>query len=151
MESLVIADSMEARDAHLGLFKLKRDAYGVFSGSEPVRLLKEGVKSGVFSLHVSAGWQWVVRIAVWKDAPLKGDILLMLTDAGLTRDEVSPFTEADPEDIFPTLYYGRRFDVLRRICRKAKDNIEKNLRCFVQRADVHLINRDITQIVASSL
>lgn len=150
-ETLVIADSMEAMDAHQGLFKLRGDVYKVFPNGEPVRLMNEGIDRGVFHLHISAGWSWVVRMAVWKDAPLKGDILLMLTDAGLKRDEVSPFAEAAPEDIFPSLYYGRRFDVLRRLCRKARENIEKHLRGIVHRADVHLVNRDINQIVASSL
>jgi len=57
----------------------------------------------------------------------------------------------DTINLFPWLYYGKRFDVLRKICFAAKTNAERHVRNREMRVHCHLSSADTNRIVASSL
>ena len=93
----------------------------------------------------------MVMLALGKTKPHMGDMFLLLRRAGIKAEELVPFRESELGDIFPWLYYGRRFDVLRRICQAAKVNAERYLRNNNARVHCHLVVEDIPAIIASSL
>ncbi|HXX57781.1 MAG TPA: hypothetical protein VEI96_07245 [Thermodesulfovibrionales bacterium] len=110
-----------------------------------------GLSQEVERLHIVATWPDVIRLAAWKTEPKMGDLLVLLKSVGLRADELLPFANADTGDLFPWLYYGKRFDTLRRLCRIAKKNAEDHVRKKDVRVYCHLISEDVHRIVASSL
>ncbi len=150
-EIMVLADSKASITAHRELFRFSEGVYMLFDGKEVIDELNRIQNGRIRSLHVSGGWGWLLSLALWKQDMRWGDIMLLLGNAGMEREELMPFRNGPPEDIFPALYYGKRFDVLRRLCRRARKNLEEKPLMTPVRADFHLVEPDLSQIVASSL
>jgi len=149
MTEWVFASSPASKDAHRNLYHFSESSY-IVTGKDLMESIT-GFERDFCRLHIASPWINMVMLAIGKAKPLKGDILLLLRRAGITAEELAPFREAEPDDIFPWLFYGRRFDVLRRICQAAKANAEKSLKDKDARVHCHLVVEDTTEIIASSL
>jgi len=79
------------------------------------------------------------------------DAIYVLKSAGMSYSELSPFKDGLPEDIFPVLYYGKNFDMLRKVCNIAKRMAESRLKSKFSRIDCHLVSDESNRIIASSL
>lgn len=89
---------------------------------------------------------------MWKTAkPAVGDIFTLLRNEGISSEELQQFKASDINDLFPWLYYGKRFDILRRLCHIAKRKVEGNFKKYSIAVECHIIAEDIKKIVASSL
>jgi hypothetical protein len=149
MRETVLASSESSRDAHRELYRFAEDAYIVVSGSLLDTITAFNGDSD--RLHISSDWSDAVRLAVWKTDPGIGDALFLLRNMGISSEELLPYRRAEVSDLFPWLYYGKRFDVLRKICFAAKTNAERHVRNREMRVHCHLSSADTNRIVASSL
>jgi hypothetical protein len=110
------------------------------------------VSTGPSRIHIVMGWENILRVSSWKsERPAAGDAFLVLKNSGVSPHDLQPFKAADINDLFPWLYYGKRFDVLRKICHAAKKQIENHLKNHAIRVDGHLIADNSRLIIASSL
>lgn len=157
---VVICDSELSRQAHKELFHFKDDVYiiadnesGVFDAVVNIATTCNSAEEACLSrIHLVLGWENILKISAWKAAkPAPGDAFLVLKNAGVSSQELQPFKTADINDMFPWLYYGKRFDVLRKVCHAAKRQLEGHLKSHSIRVDSHLIADDTKRIVASSL
>ncbi|HET6513657.1 MAG TPA: hypothetical protein VFG09_00705 [Thermodesulfovibrionales bacterium] len=151
MESLerVIVSSEVSRRAHRELYHCAEEAYRMVNGD-----ILEAVKdfSGDFRrLHIASTWKDLLKLVSWTSDPRIGDLFLILKNIGVKTEELLPFRESDIGDIFPWLYYGKRFDALRKLCQIAKTNAERHLKNRDTRVYTHLVAEDLGNIVASSL
>ncbi len=146
---VVIVSNEASRDAHRALYHYGEDRY-VIIGDDLLECVVR-VAEGVSRVHLSVQWSDIVRIATWKVKPEKGDIFLLLRGAGIQGEELRPFGDPVGGDIFPWLYYGKKIDVLRKICRSAKASVESHIKNKETRVYCHLISEDTKSIVASSL
>lgn len=149
MTEWVFASSPESKDAHKKLYHFSESSY-VITGEDLMESIME-FRGGFTRLHIASTWNSMVKIAVWKTRPHIGDVFLLLRNAGINAEELALFRESEVGDIFPWLYYGKRFDVLRRICQTAKANTERYLKDKETRVHCHLVAEDTPQIIASSL
>lgn len=154
-----ICDSGASQHAHRDLYRFADDAYLVLTEhtdpfEEFSRLVlgcaRESKCSG-FRMHVVFHWRALLQVAAWKEPLTWPDIYLMLKDAGVEPAEMQPFRDGNPEDLFPWLYYGKRLDVLRRICLRAKRKLDDILSLHDIRTLCHLVADDPQCIIASSL
>lgn len=157
---VVLCDSELSRRAHKELYRFSDEVYviadtgfGVFDAV--TQLAGSCAETGgpcPSKIHIVLGWENILRVSSWKaERPGAGDAFLVLKAAGVTDRELQPFKAADINDLFPWLYYGKRFDVLRKVCHAAKHRMEGRLNNRSVRVDSHLIAEDTRKIVASSL
>lgn len=165
LHELVICDGAISKDAHQCLFHFEDDCYliaddesGVFNSvSTIVGALSIGKPlskpPGSFNkMHVSMSWENTLKLALWQEKkPGAGEVFSLLGNAGLSSRELQPFGKSDINDLFPWLYYGKRFDVLRKVCREVKRKMEERLKGSSMRVDCHIVAADTAGIVASSL
>lgn len=157
---LVICDGEGARAAHKELYKFNDDAYVVAGESDNVFDVITGAveafntyaAAALSRIHVVLGWENLLRVSSWKSArPDAGDAFIVLKNAGVSQPDLQPFKTADISDLFPWLYYGKRLEVLRKICHAGKKKLEGHLKNHAVRVDCHLIADAAGRIVASSL
>jgi hypothetical protein len=146
---IVLYENGSALRAHRELFTLPEDAYRPLS-EDTIACISAELGNAPDRLHIAAGWETIVRTALWKpNVPGIQEVLFLLDKAGAGRDELKPFSRSDLNDLFPWLYYGKKFDILRRICSMAKAKVEVTSRKFL--VYCHLVSEDAGKIVASSL
>jgi hypothetical protein len=103
-------------------------------------------------IHMVLGWENILRVSSWKSTrPAASDAFILLRNSGIGSYELQPFKTSDVNDLLPWLYYGKRLDILRRICHTAKKQLENHLQSRIIRVDSHLIADDTKRIIASSL
>lgn len=147
----VISENDICKEAHRQLFRFDEKIYTVTNGSVRDEI-EDRIKAGALRLHLTGTWPWMLKIALQKDdKPERGDVFYLLKLLGLNDEELQPFASADINDIFYSLYYGKRFDILRRLCHRAKKEVEKSVNNPSITIHCHLVAPEITQIVASSL
>lgn len=146
---VVLASNEESRDAHKALYHFAEELY-LIVGDDLLESIA-GVTEEMSRVHITVPWTDLISIATWKTGPSKADIFFLLTNSGVDGEELRPFKDSDAGDIFPWLYYGKRLNVLRKICRSAKTNVEKHLKNREARVYCHLVSEDTKSIVASSL
>ena len=157
---LVICDSESSRTAHKELFHFRDEVY-ILPGEQDnifdtllgmVNTFNASPATGPSKIHIVLGWENLLRVSSWKlRRPDAGDAFILLKNTGVGARELQPFKTADINDLFPWLYYGKRLDVLRKICHAAKRQMEGHLKNHTIRVDGHLIADDTKRIVASSL
>ena len=157
---LVICDSECSRTAHKELFHFSDEAY-ILTGEQDnvfdtilgiMNTFNAAPATGPSRIHIVLGWENILRVSSWKlTRPDVGDTFILLKNSGVGAQELQPFKTSDINDLFPWLYYGKRFDVLRKICHAAKKRIEGHLKNHTIRVDGHLIADDTKKIVASTL
>lgn len=156
---IVVCDSSASMTSHRDLYRLAEGAYITLPEQpEPFSALKglivgcaDDPKCAEFHMHVTLRWITLLHVVAWKETLSWTDIYLLLKDAGVAPDEMQPFRDSNPEDLFPWLYYGKRMDVLRRLCLRAKRRFDEFLSLHDVRVLCHLIADDPQRIVASSL
>lgn len=157
---LVICDSDLSQQAHKELFHFSDNVYLVTETYADVFDAISGIAASCNAapencpskIHIALMWENLLKVCSWKATkPLTGDVFTLLRNAGIKSEELQPFKTADINDIFPWLYYGKRFDILRKICHASKRQMEGHLKNHSIRVDCHLIAEDTKRIVASSL
>lgn len=146
---IVIVSNETSLRAHKDIFKFDEDSY-IAPGGDLLEFIA-AFEGSVNRLHIASTWIDFIKLVLWKPAPKKGDLFLLLRDMGIGPDELRPFRDSGMGDIFPWLYYGRRFDVLKKICLQAKTSAEKRMKNKDIRVHCHLVSEDTNRIVASSL
>jgi len=148
---IVIFEDEFSRESHKALFLLD-DACYRRNDNEIVNTILEAARSGLSKLHISAGWENILKIAVWSsDRPLIHEVLALIRKTGVKDEELGPFSHSDINDIFPWLYYSNRFDILRKVCNAAKSRIESKINSRKVLVYCHLVSEGTKKIVASSL
>ncbi len=160
LTEVVICDSGAAMQAHRELFRFSQNVYVPVheAGADAFSVLEKLVESCNASpsypsrIHVAAGWENILKVAVWKTGLCSvRDAFIVLKNAGVMDSELKPFASSQVGDIYPYLYYGKRLDVLKRICMMARRQIETHVKKGGVRADCHIIMEDAPRIIASSL
>lgn len=147
LQEIVIASNELTKKVHRELFRLG-DEYYILIDSYQGLIQRASRWENLERIHLALNWHDMMRFGTGRERPSKGDILVFLKKAGLSDREISPFRDPANE-ILAYLYYGKRFDILRRVCAETKRNSEKNLRGI--RVNCHLIYEEISSIIASSL
>ncbi len=148
---IVIFQDEISRKSHKALFSLD-DACYKQSCINIVDSVLEVAQSGLSKLHISAGWENILKIAVWTcDSPLIHDVISLVKKCGVKEEELMPFKHSDINDIFPWLYYSNRTDILRKICSAAKTRIESRIDSRKVLVYCHLVSEETEKIIASSL
>jgi hypothetical protein len=148
---IVIFQDEISRKSHKVLFSMNDSCYKRCC-KNIVDTVLEVAQSGLSKLHIIAGWENILRLAVWTcDRPLIHEVLSLIKKTGVKEDELTPFKNADINDLFPWLYYSNRFDILRRICSAAKTKIESKIDSRKVVVYCHLVSDETEKIVASSL
>lgn len=147
MEELVICQNDITRRVHSELFNLPDSSY-IVSYNLKTDLLKLSGR-GILKVHLALNWEGLLKIISWSDILSYGFIKNALSRAGLDERELKEMEGADPLSLFYWLYYGRNFQVLRKLCIHARSSAEEHVRGV--RFECHLISEEISRIVASTL
>ncbi len=151
LKEVVLYQGEAAKKSHQQLFSLHNSCY-LPAGESIVQSILSLDLQDVSKLHISAGWEAIIEVALWTlGRPMMSDVIFLLKRAGVSDDETAPFKSAEVGDIFPWLYYGNRFDVLRRICNTAKTRIDSKLERKKLLVYCHLSMEGSERIVASNL
>lgn len=145
----MLASNEASRDAHRELYHFTENRY-IIAG-EGILDSVLGVDADLKRLHISSPWNDIVRLATWKSEPRRSDIFLLLMNAGVVAGDLTLLRDSELPDIFPWLFYGKKLDVLRKICRNAKANAEMYIGIRGTRVYCHMISEDTKSIIASSL
>lgn len=148
---IVIFQDEISRKSHKVLFSLDDSCYKRCC-KNIVDTVLEVAQSGLSKLHIIAGWENILKLAVWTcDRPLLHEVIALIKKAGVKEEELKPFRNSDINDLFPWLYYSNRFDILRKICSAAKTKIESRIDSRKVLVYCHLVSDETEKIVASSL
>ncbi len=148
---IVLYRGESSRQSHKALFALADSCY-IPLGHDIIGDIFSAAGEGITKLHILAGWEEMLKVALWSSArPTHAEVFSLMKRASVDDAELAPFRDADINDIFPSLYYGKRFDILRKVCHAAKAKAEakiskKNLLVYC-----HLASEDVSRIVASNL
>jgi hypothetical protein len=97
-------------------------------------------------------WENLLRLCLWKsDGLLPGEVLKLLEDAGMHVDELDPLRNVSVGEMFRSIYYGKRFEILRRLCHFARKQTEDRLGDSKADFVCHVVAEETKRIVASSL
>jgi hypothetical protein len=163
LTEVVICDSGAAMQAHRELFRFSLNAYvplhesgddivDTFSALEKLVEACNALPLCPSRMHMAAGWENILKVAAWKsEISSVRDVFIVLKTAGVMDSELKPFAGSPVADLFPYLYYGKRLDVIKKICKLAGRQIESRIKKGVVRADCHLVMEDAPRIIASSL
>lgn len=149
IKEMVIASDEAAMNAHRDLYHFRDDAY-IIARDDLLELIMT-FSMDLDKLHIATTWIDTLRLVTWKAGPEIGDVFMLLREAGIKTEELLRFRDSDIADIFPYFYYGKRFDVFRRICFIAKRNSERHLRNRDLYVHCYLCSEDDRRIIASSL
>lgn len=148
---VVLVQHEISRQAHQELFSFDESRY-VESGNDIRESILALAAQSVDKMHIAADWEHLLMIALWTPArPVSFDVMSLLRKSGAGDAELAPFRTADINDLFPWLYYGKKFDILRRICNAAKTKVESRISGRHLQIICHLVSDETRRIVASSL
>jgi hypothetical protein len=151
VKEVVLYQGEAAKRSHQNLFSLD-DACYCPAGESMVAAILSADLENACKLHISAGWEAMLEVALWtRGRPQVHDVLGLLKKAGVGDGEIAPFKKSEVADLFPWLYYGKRLDVLRRVCNTAKTRIDSKLERKKLLVYCHLSMDDAGRIVASNL
>jgi len=140
-----------SKQAHRELFSFDESRY-VESGKDICESILALAAQSVDKMHIAADWEHLLMIALWTPArPVSFDVMSLLRRSGAGDAELAPFRTSDINDLFPWLYYGKKFDILRRICNAAKTKVESRISGKHLKVICHLVADETRRIVASSL
>ncbi|MFZ3122467.1 MAG: hypothetical protein WA104_03755 [Thermodesulfovibrionales bacterium] len=155
---LVICDSETASQAHKELFRSTDNKHIILDNAASIldslsHIINVYCSShSLQKIHLVMGWSNILQVSLWKTAkPAVGDIFTLLRNEGISSEELKMLKASAIDDIFPWLYYGKRFGVLRKICHIAKRKAEDSFKGHSITVDCHIIAEDTKKIVASSL
>lgn len=147
LHEIVFASNELTKDIHRELFRFPEECYILINHN-----LIKSISSycdKVERIHLAVNWQDMIRLGTGCEKPDKGSIFLLMKKVGLTDRELQHFNDPMTE-LLSYLYFGKRFDVLRRLCTVTKKGLEKNLKGLA-RFSCHLVYEDVSAIIASNL
>ena len=148
---VALVQNEAARRAHQELFSFDDSRY-VMCGGNIIESVSSLAAQGVDKMHVATDWEHLLRIALWSSSvPPLYEVLNLLKRLGVSDPELAPFRSSGINDLFPWLYYGKKFDTLRRLCNVAKAKAETGVETARPHVICHLVADDAMRIVASSL
>jgi|MudIll2142460700_1097286.scaffolds.fasta_scaffold119472_3 hypothetical protein len=148
---LVLVQHELSKKIHQELFSFDESRY-IMAGNDILESILALAGQGVDKMHIAADWKHLLMIALWMPSqPSVFDVMNLLKKYGASDDELAPFRTSDADDFFPWLYYGRKFDMLRKICNAAKAKAESRVSRKHMHIICHLVSEDTSRIVASSL
>jgi len=148
---IVVHHDETAKKAHQQLFSLPDSAYRPTRG-KITDAIAAAARDNIIKLHIAADWETILAIALWSSVrPSSHDVHTLLRKLGVPGDELAPFAKADIGDLFPWLYYGKKFDLLRKICNSAKARTESMIEKKKVLVYCHMVSPDPQAIIASSL
>ena len=158
LTEIVIYDSESALQAHRELFRFSNRSYISTANTDNafplvVTLVNtcNASESCPTRIHLAVGWENMLRVAAWMtDFGSVKDTFIVLKNAGVTESVLIPFAASPVGDLFPYLYYGKKLDVLKKICVIARKQVESHVKKSPVRVDCHIIT-DSPHVVASSL
>jgi hypothetical protein len=150
LSEVVLYQEETAKECHKNLFALDDSCY-FSAGSQIIASVISICQKSLRKLHIAAGWEAILRVALWTENPTVHDVFFLIKKCGVPDEEMGLFRRSEIHDIFPWLYYGRRVDVLRKICNAAKAKAESKIDMKNLRVYCHLVSGETKKIVASSL
>lgn len=148
---LVLAQHAGSKRVHQELFLFDDSRY-IVAGNDILASILSLAEQGVDKMHIAADWEHLLMVALWIPSyPPVFDVLNLLRKHGVSDDELAPFGASDINDLFPWLYYGSKFDVLRKICNAAKAKAESRASRKHMHIVCHLVSEETSRIAASSL
>lgn len=148
---VVLSVNELAAKAHKELYSFA-DRHYIMSGADLLASILSAAEKGADRLHIAVDWDNLLRIALWSSAkPPLFDVLSLLKRSGAAETELQPFRKSEISDLLPWLYYGRKFDVLRRLCLAARTKAEAKANRKGLHIYCHLVSDESGCIVASSL
>lgn len=153
VQEIVIASNERTKNIHKELFHFPEECYILINGNPVINYEPSTISRQLYEnaerVHLALNWADMMRFGTWREKPATGDILILLKKVGLSEKELQPFKDSI-YDILAYLYYGKRFDVLRRLCSVIKKNLERDMKALA-RINCHLIYEETGSIIASSL
>ncbi|HAM50947.1 MAG TPA: hypothetical protein DCP92_09765 [Nitrospiraceae bacterium] len=149
MKEGILASNEQSRNVHRGLYHYAEGAYIIVDGGIINSI--DTLTKDINRLHIAATWRDLISLSVWKEDPKTGDLFVLLKKIGIRTEELLLFKDSDIGDLLPWLYYGKRFEVLRKICRTATVNVENHMSRNDIRVCCHLTSEEPHCIIASSL
>ena len=151
MREVVLAHDELSAHAHKELYDFEDSCY-IMTGNDLLALIRSFAEKGADRLHIATDWENLLRIALWSPAkPSLFDVISLLKKSGAAEVELQPFMRAEINDLLPWLYYGRKVDILRRICIAAKTRAEGKVNRKGLHIFCHLVSDESRRIIASSL
>ncbi len=144
---VVIAEDEKAKRAHQELFRWPDEMYRVLGGVDLEYL--SSLNGTADRVHITGSWQFLLKVGLWSRDVAPGQMSLLLKKLGMPDEEIRPFLKAPLDDLFYTLYYGKRFEVLRKLCHYIRRSLQDRLGGLP--VDCHMVVPGRAQIVASSL
>lgn len=115
-------------------------------------ILNSALYSHPSNIHLVLEWQHLMQVSLWNfNSISKNDIINLMSNAGLSIDEIRNIKHLCVHDIFAYLLHGARFDIFRRICHFAKRQIKCRLNDNSIQIICHLASPETKRIIASSL
>jgi len=149
-EVVISLNELSAR-AHQELYSFEDSCY-IMIGSDLFASILSVAENCADRLHIATDWENLLRIALWSsEKPLLFDVISLLKKSGAAEAELQPFMRSEICDLLPWLYYGRKFDILRRICIAAKARAEGKVNRKGLHIYCHLVSDESRRIIASSL
>ncbi len=150
LSEVVLYQGEIAKECHKNLFALDDSCY-FSAGSELIASVTSVCQNSLRKLHIAAGWEGILKVSSWTENLAVHDVLSLMKRCGVQDEELGLFRRSEINDIFPWLYYGKRVDVLRKICNAAKMKAESKIDMKKLRVYCHLVSGETKKIVASSL
>ena len=148
---MVLVQQEVSRKVHQELFSFD-DSHYFDAGNDILGSILSLAEQDVDKMHIAADWEHLIMIALWVPfQPPIFEVINLLKKHGSSHDELVPFMTSDINDLFPWLYYGNKFDMLRKICNAAKAKAESRISRKHMHIICHLVSDESAKIVASSL
>ena len=149
LTDVALVSDESSKIAHKELYHFHEDSYRIVR--DDLLETVTAFEGQISRLHICSNWNGIVRLATWRSKASMGDVFFLLRNMGIGLEELLPFRDSDISDLFPWLYYGKRLDILRKMCRAAKTNAERHMKNRDARVHCHLSSGETDRIVASSL
>lgn len=175
-QDIVICDSVMALQAHQGLFSLKKDSYIILplKNIDSLPLLNGDNKTDesafltdvlkifhllsllpsarLLNMHFVVAWEHMLDIIFWaKHITDEKDVFNLIPFANLDGGESLEINHFNSHLIFDYLLSNKRFDIFRRVCHCAREQVMNRLENKSIHVVIHLFSPVTKTIVASSL
>lgn len=170
---IVLFDSDLSKLAHKELFNFRDDIYIhlLSNGAElldeiiengnqnafykalkkPLTILNSSIYSRFSTMHLVLEWEHMLQVSMWNFDSNPIEIINLLSNAGLSLDEIGNIKTLSVQGMFVYLLHKSRFDIFRRICHLAKIQFKSRLSDQSIQIICHLASPETRRIVASSL
>ncbi|MCX8030212.1 MAG: hypothetical protein N3A59_01355 [Thermodesulfovibrionales bacterium] len=154
--NLVLIDTEIAKKAHKELFSFTDESYldlDKESLLDNIERLFESLnnysKLPTVNLHLVLNWLNLLKVSSWNSEVSSSDHLkVIFTSIDELGDD---FNYENLDEAFQVFFKNRRFDILRKFCHLAKNQLDKKLNYKGINTFCHLYSLEIKRIIASSL